>query len=127
MVISSLDFSTAPLDEEYCDMQESGFDLAKIKNSKFLNCNLERATFGETDLSECDFTTAYNFAINPSNCKLKKAKFNRQDLSGLVAHLDIVLIRKASSFEPALFLPDFFGQREHLHIQAIHSLRLFGS
>ena len=74
-----------------CDMQESGFDLAKIKSSKFSNCNLERATFGGTDLTDCDFTTAYNFTINPNNCKLNKTKFSRNDLSGLVAHLDIVL------------------------------------
>ena len=74
-----------------CKMYETFFDNADIKNSIFEHCNLERASFAGTDLEKVDFSTAFNFSINPAACKLKKTVFSEDNLRGLVDHLNIII------------------------------------
>lgn len=72
-------------------MYETYFDDADIKNSIFEPCNLERASFAGTNLEKVDFSTAFNFSINPAVCKLKKAVFSEDNLRGLVDYLNIII------------------------------------
>lgn len=74
-----------------CDMIESYFSEADLEGSTFTQCNLNRALFHHTNLMKVDFSSAYNMAIVPANNKLKGAIFSRFNLHGLVAHLDIKL------------------------------------
>lgn len=74
-----------------CILNEAFFDEADIALSVFDNCNLENTSFHKTNLEKVDFSTSYNFSINPTVCRLKKAIFSKSELRGLVAHLDIVI------------------------------------
>lgn len=72
-----------------CKMDEGYFDNADLAESVFDRCDLKRASFVGTNLEKADFSTSFNFSINPAMCKLKKAVFSRHGLEGLLAHLDI--------------------------------------
>jgi fluoroquinolone resistance protein len=75
-----------------CSMVETDFTEADFTDAKFDNCNFDRAFFDRTILKNADFTTAYNFIINPDNNDIKKAKFSVQGLPGLLAKYDIRII-----------------------------------
>lgn len=65
------------------------FEQADLTASVFDNCNLEGAVFDETTLASADFTTAYNFRIDPERNPIKKAKFSAQGIPGLLDKYDI--------------------------------------
>lgn len=89
---------------EGCVLQLASFYRLKLKNTKFIKCNLQEADFTETDLTgvtfkECDLLkavfqntvlekadlrTAYNYTLDPEVNRIKKAKFSREDLPGLL-------------------------------------------
>jgi fluoroquinolone resistance protein len=75
-----------------CSMIETDFTEADLTDAKFDNCNLHRAFFDRTILKNADFSTAYNFIIDPDNNDIKKAKFSAQGLPGLLAKYDIRII-----------------------------------
>lgn len=72
-----------------CKIHEAYFDDADMANSVFEHCDLERTSFVGTHLEKVDFSTSFNFSINPTMCKLKKTIFSEYGLRGLVAHLNI--------------------------------------
>ena len=72
-----------------CNLYEAIFDNADIAKSIFERSDLSRASFIGTNLEKADFSTAFNFSINPTSCKLKKAIFSESGLRGLVDYLDI--------------------------------------
>ncbi len=72
-----------------CRMFESYLDDADLAYTLFDGCDLERASFHHTNLEKADFSTSFNFCINPNVCKLKKTIFSEDGLRGLVAHLNI--------------------------------------
>ncbi|AWI26587.1 pentapeptide repeat-containing protein [Flavobacterium pallidum] len=76
----------------YCSLRETIFIGANLTDSDFDHCNLEGAIFNETELKECDFTTAYNFAIDPEFNPMKKAKFSTEALPSLLTKYDIKII-----------------------------------
>ncbi len=92
---------------EHCALEFSSFRALNLKKTRFLNCklnevdftktdltasvlekcDLERATFEHTILEKVDFTTAFNFKLDPNNNQLRNAKFHIEGLpSLLVAH-----------------------------------------
>jgi uncharacterized protein YjbI with pentapeptide repeats len=64
-----------------CDLTEALFD----------NCNLRRAVFIDTVANKADFSTSYDFTIDPEKSKLKKAVFSTDGLKGLLGKYDIVV------------------------------------
>lgn len=64
-----------------CDLTEAVFDF----------CNLRHAVFIDTIAEKADFTTSYDFVIDPEQNKLKKARFSVEGLKGLLAKYDIVV------------------------------------
>jgi hypothetical protein len=50
---------------------------------------LEGAVFDNTVLEKADFSTAFNYALDPANNKIKKAKFTTSGLYGLLSKYDI--------------------------------------
>lgn len=72
-----------------CDLSDAYFDNANLEAAVFDDCDLERTSFFWTNLKKANFATARNFAINPTTCELRKAVFAQSDLRGLLAHLDI--------------------------------------
>lgn len=75
-----------------CELIEAYFEDTNLQGSHFIQCNLERALFHHTNLMGVDFSTSYNYTIQPQNNKLKNALFSRSNLEGLVTHLGIKLI-----------------------------------
>jgi fluoroquinolone resistance protein len=65
-------------------MKEVNFELANLSGSVFDQVDLSGASFYKTDLTAADFTTAYNFDIDPESNTLKKASFSIEGLSGLL-------------------------------------------
>lgn len=76
---------------DHCDMSHSVFNHADITASRFAGCNLAGASFVGTNLERADFSQAYNYTINPSECRLRKTVFSEYGLRGLVDHLDIII------------------------------------
>lgn len=72
-----------------CSLQEVDFGNADLSGTTLENCDLTGATFENTILEKADFRTAYNFAFDPEKNKIKKAKFSREGLIGLLAKYDI--------------------------------------
>lgn len=76
---------------EDCKITEAAFNQTILTGSVFKNCELTDTSFAGANLERVDFTTAFNYTINPNTCKLKKTKFSVPEIKGLVAHLDIII------------------------------------
>ncbi len=74
-----------------CSMTETDFTEADLTNTVFDNCNLNRAFFNRTQLKGADFTSSYNFIIDPDMNFVKKAKFSLHGLPGLLSKYDILI------------------------------------
>jgi len=72
-----------------CSLQEVDFSGCDLMESSFSGSDLTQATFDQTNLEKVDFQSAMGFIIDPEKNRLKKAKFERDNLMGLLAHLDI--------------------------------------
>lgn len=72
-----------------CSMQEVDFTGADLTSALFHNCNLENAHFENTTLEKADLRTAFNYTIDPELNRIRKAKFGREGLAGLLGKYDI--------------------------------------
>ena len=75
-----------------CKMHQVDFAETEAKNTSFLNCDLKDAIFDDSILEKADFSTAYNFSINPSNNKIKNAIFSKDNCYGLLNAFHIRII-----------------------------------
>ena len=75
-----------------CDLQNTDFMETDLSNAVFKDCDLCYASFHHTNLEKADFTTARNYALNPAANRLKKAKFSRYGLEGLLTGLGIEVV-----------------------------------
>ncbi|MDR1091967.1 MAG: pentapeptide repeat-containing protein [Prevotella sp.] len=67
------------------------FGEADLKQSKFINSDLSEAIFYNTNIQEADFTSAYNYSIDLSQNNIKKARFSKDGLAGLLHPFDIII------------------------------------
>ncbi|RYG04972.1 MAG: pentapeptide repeat-containing protein [Chitinophagaceae bacterium] len=72
-------------------LQETDFTDADLSGSSFNKCNLHLTKFENTNLEKADFRTSFNYALNPEQNKIKKAKFSIDGLAGLLVKYDIVV------------------------------------
>jgi len=70
-------------------LQEVDFTDANLAGAVFEKCDLMKAVFDNTVLEKADFRTAINYSIDPERNKVKKAKFDRLGLTGLLGKYDI--------------------------------------
>jgi len=75
-----------------CDLQNADFMETDLSKSTFTECELCYASFHHTNLEEADFTTAHNYSLNPTANRLRKAKFSRYGLEGLLSGLGIKIV-----------------------------------
>ncbi|MGA9636964.1 pentapeptide repeat-containing protein [Flavobacterium sp.] len=75
-----------------CSLKEVAFMNTDLSASVFENCNLAGAIFNETQLKEVNFTTAYNYSIDPEFNPMKKARFATQGIPGLLSKYDIKIV-----------------------------------
>lgn len=74
-----------------CSLEEVDFVQTNLSEASFADCNLAMAQFDQTNLEKADLRTAVNFLINPNNNRLKKAKFARPTLDGLLDAFDVII------------------------------------
>ncbi|WP_160114650.1 pentapeptide repeat-containing protein [Aquimarina sp. AU474] len=72
-----------------CLLKETDFTDADLTGSNFSNSELSGAIFNNTIAEKVDFTLANNFDIDPSQNKLKNAKFSKNNLIGLLRKFNI--------------------------------------
>lgn len=72
-----------------CSLKETSFIGTNLTAAVFDNCNLGGAIFNETQLKETDFTSSYNYKIDPEVNPMRKAKFSVQGIPGLLEKYDI--------------------------------------
>jgi uncharacterized protein YjbI with pentapeptide repeats len=72
-----------------CNLQDVDFSDADLMGSTFDNCDLQRAIFIDTNLEKVDFRSSINYSIDPEKNRLKKAKFSRAEVIGLLDKYDI--------------------------------------
>jgi fluoroquinolone resistance protein len=74
-----------------CSLQEADFVEADLPAVVFQNCNLANAVFENTILEKADFRTAENYSFDPERNKIKKARFSRQGVLGLLSKYQILI------------------------------------
>ena len=72
-------------------MVEVDFGRADLSGSAFYDCDLKNSIFDSSNLSKCDFRKAINYAIDPDNNKISKAKFSLIGIPGLLTKYDILI------------------------------------
>lgn len=72
-----------------CILHQVDFTEADMSNSSFDNCDFKGAIFENTQLEKTDFRTAYNYALDPENNTIKKAKFSMPEVLGLLKKYNI--------------------------------------
>jgi fluoroquinolone resistance protein len=70
-------------------LHEIDFTEADLHSAVFDRCDLAGSIFENTILEKADFRTAYNYSINPELNKIKKAKFSKAGIAGLLDKFDI--------------------------------------
>jgi fluoroquinolone resistance protein len=75
-----------------CSLKETSFMQTILTGSRFDQCDLAGAIFNRTDLTGSNFSTAYNFTIDPEINTLKKAIFSEHGLAGLLAKYGIKVV-----------------------------------
>ena len=76
---------------QQCQLQETDFAHCDLSQSVFAACDLEGALFENTNLEKADFRTAYHYALDPDQNRIKKARFSVDGLAGLLGKYDIVV------------------------------------
>ncbi|MFD2602078.1 pentapeptide repeat-containing protein [Flavobacterium suzhouense] len=74
-----------------CSLIAVDFMSTDLTGVMFDNCNLHKAVFIDSIANKTDFTTSYNFSIDPERNKLKKAIFSQAGLKGLLYKYDIIV------------------------------------
>ncbi|HEX8333888.1 MAG TPA: pentapeptide repeat-containing protein [Segetibacter sp.] len=72
-----------------CSLHEVDFTEADLTGSVFETCDLLMAAFENTILEKADLRTAFNYSIDPTINKIKKAMFSKAGITGLLDKLDI--------------------------------------
>src|SRR5690606_42157722 len=74
-----------------CSLHEVDFTEANLALAVFENCDLAGAVFEHTNLEKADFTSSYNYSIDPGTNIIKRAKFSQSGIHGLLDKFDIVI------------------------------------
>ncbi len=74
-----------------CNLQEIDFSETTLSKATFDNCDLKNAIFDRTNIENANFITSFNFEINPSKNKIKKANFSQTNVIGLLTAFNIIV------------------------------------
>lgn len=73
-------------------LKEVNFTQVNLSGSVFTDCDLSGTIFSQTDLSSVNFSTAYNFDIDPELNIIKKAIFSAEGLPGLLSKHQLKIV-----------------------------------
>jgi len=74
-----------------CKLQEVDFVESNLTQTRFFNCDFQKAVFNNTTLEGADLRTSYNFSISPLTNRIKKARFSRENVLGLLDGFGITI------------------------------------
>ena len=74
-----------------CSLREVDFTEANLVSAVFDHSDLTDAVFDRTVLDSADLRNAVHFSIDPAKNQLKKTKFAKDNLSGLLDKLNIII------------------------------------
>jgi len=74
-----------------CSLKGTDFSEADLTSVSFENCDFNAAVFSNTILNGADFTSSYNFTIDPTRNPMRKAKFSPDGLAGLLTNYGIIV------------------------------------
>lgn len=74
-----------------CDLREADFTEADLAGASFTECDLMGVIFQDSIMEKADFRTARNYSIDPEMNRIKKAKFSREGITGLLDKYQIVI------------------------------------
>lgn len=74
-----------------CELCDVDFVEADLTLSSFDDCNLNGAVFMKTILFKADLETAINYSIDPNQNIIKKARFSRHGIHGLLDQFNITI------------------------------------
>lgn len=72
-----------------CNLQDVDFTEANLCEALFEDCDLQHAIFEYTKLENADFYTSWYYSIDPDRNKLKKARFSKAGVVGLLDKYDL--------------------------------------
>jgi len=72
-------------------LHEVDFTGCDLSNSVFDNCDLSKALFENANLEKADFSTSFNYSIDPEKNRIRKARFSLAGITGLLEKYDIEL------------------------------------
>ncbi len=73
-------------------LKECYFTNTCLCEASFADVDLSGSTFHNADLSKADFSSAFNYDIDPRTNKIKKAKFSLPEAIGLLRGFEITLV-----------------------------------
>ena len=73
-------------------LKETTFTQADLNGSVFDECNLRETVFRQSNLTAVNFSTAYNFIIDPEINTLNKAVFATHSLPGLLHKYNLKIV-----------------------------------
>jgi uncharacterized protein YjbI with pentapeptide repeats len=74
-----------------CVARDVDFSEADLSKAKLNKTDFERSRFWNTNLTEADFSGAFNYTIDAANNTIKQARFSLPEAMALLHSLDIVL------------------------------------
>lgn len=74
-----------------CSLIAVDFMAADLTDVVFDNCDLYRSEFVKATANKANFKTSYNYTIDPSKTKVKKAIFSLREVKGLLFKHDLVI------------------------------------
>lgn len=74
---------------ENCRLQEVDFSESDLTKSQIIESDLSGCIFKNTILEAADLQSAFHFSIDPSQNKIKGARFSASNLSGLLDKYEI--------------------------------------
>lgn len=74
-----------------CTVHEADFTQADLSSLRLDNCDLLNSKFERSILEKTDFRSAYNYLIDPELNSIKKAKFSKEGITGLLTKYDITI------------------------------------
>jgi len=67
-----------------CQLQEADFTETNLTSANFDGSDLSKAIFDRTNLEKADFRMAQGFVIDPEQNRVRKAKFSKENVIGLL-------------------------------------------
>jgi len=74
-----------------CSLIAVDFMAAELTEVIFDNCDLHRSEFDKAIANKANFKTSYNYTIDPSKTKVKKAIFSLKEVKGLLFKHDLLV------------------------------------